>query len=216
MNAIEFASQTNNLSFILLLISFSIIGILYAFHYKYSKELILSVFSQRNANQYLRDENVFKRRVNIFFNTLITLNIPIFICVAIFNQQLKIHLFLNILFFTCIYYIFKYICIWFIGVLLKMKQIINTALFFTTLFDKVFSLFCFPLLLLFHFFYFEIKELTIFLMLVVFFLFFILKIYWNLKVGIKSFGLSRFYLFIYICIIEFFPLLLVYRGIVFA
>ena len=130
MNAIEFASQTNNLSFILLLISFSIIGILYAFHYKYSKELILSVFSQRNANQYLRDENVFKRRVNIFFNTLITLNIPVFICVAIFNQQLKIHLFLNILFFTCVYYIIKYICIWFIGVLLKMKQIINTSIIF--------------------------------------------------------------------------------------
>ena len=41
MNAIELTSHTNNLSFILLLISFSIIGLLYAFHYKYSKELIL-------------------------------------------------------------------------------------------------------------------------------------------------------------------------------
>ena len=158
MNAIELTSQTNNLSFILLLISFSIIGLLYAFHYKYSKELILSVFSQRNANQYLRDENVFKRRVNIFFNILMTLNISVFICIAIFSQELKFVLFLNILFFTCLYYSIKFICIWFIAILLKNEKIINTALFFTTLFDKVFSLFCFPLLILFHFFSFEIKE----------------------------------------------------------
>ena len=52
-------------------------------------------------------------------------------------------------------------------------------------------------------------------MFVLLLLFFLLKIYWNLKIGIKSYGLSRFYLFIYIFIIEFFPLL-VYRGIVFA
>ena len=216
MNAIELTFQSNNLSFILLLISFSIIGVLYAFHYKYSKELILSVFSQRNANQYLRDENVFKRRVNIFFNILMTLNISVFVCIAIFSQELKFVLFLNILFFTCLYYSIKFICIWFIAILLKMHKIINTALFFTTLFDKVFSLFCFPLLILFHFCSFEIKEATIYLMFVLLLLFLLLKIYWNLKVGIKSYGLSRFYLFIYICIIEFFPLLLVYRGIVFA
>ena len=35
------------------------------FHYKYSKEFVLSSFGQRFANQYLRDDNVFKRRVNI-------------------------------------------------------------------------------------------------------------------------------------------------------
>ena len=216
MDAIELTSQTNNLSFILLLISFSIIGVLYAFHFKYSKELILSVFSQRNANQYLRYENVFKRRVNIFFNILMTLNISVFVCVAIFNQELKLVLFLNILLFTCAYYLIKFICIWFIGILLKMKKIINTALFFTTLFDKVFSLCCFPLLILFYFFSFEIKESIILLMIILLLLFFLLKIYWNFKIGIKSFGLSRFYLFIYICIVEFFPLILVYRGIVFA
>ena len=55
MNAIELIYQSNNLSFILLTISLCIIGILYAFHYKYSKELVLSSFSQR----YMK--SIFKR-----------------------------------------------------------------------------------------------------------------------------------------------------------
>ena len=97
-----------------------------------------------------------------------------------------------------------------------MKQIGSLALFFTNLYDKVFALFAFPLLVLFHFYYTDIKEESSILLFSVLSLFFVLKIYWKLKIGIKSFGLPRFYLFMYICLLEFFPLVLVYRGIVFA
>ena len=47
MNTIQLSYQSNNLSFVLLTISFYIIGILYAFYYKYSKEFVLSSFGQR-------------------------------------------------------------------------------------------------------------------------------------------------------------------------
>jgi len=118
--------------------------------------------------------------------------------------------------FVVLYYIVKYILIWFLGVLLKMKQISEIALFFTTLFDKVFALFTFPVLLFFHFFIIDVKGYSTTLIFSFLAIFFFLKIFWTLKIGIKSFGLSRFYLFLYICILEFFPLLLLYRGIVFA
>jgi len=216
MNTVHLSYQSNNLSFVLLTISFYIIGILYAFHYKYSKEFVLSSFGQRFANQYLRDDNVFKRRVNILFTILMILNISFFISSLISPASLTLRLLIKTIFYTSLYYFAKFICVKFVGVLLKMKQIGSLALFFTNLYDKVFALFAFPLLVLFHFYYTDIKEESSILLFSVLCLFFLLKIYWKLKIGIKSFGLSRFYLFVYICLLEFFPLVLVYRGIVFA
>ncbi len=216
MNAIQLSFQGNNLSFIILTISLCIIGVLYAFYNKYSKELVLSAFGQRYANQYLRDENVFKRTVNILFNLLMIINLSFFIWSVSPSENYDFTQFLTIFIYTILYYLLKFICIWFLGHLLKMNQIANIALFFTTLFDKVFALFTFPILVLFHFYVSDITDQTILILCSFLIIFFVLKIFWTLKIGIKSFGLSRFYLFLYICILEFFPLVLLYRGIVFA
>ncbi|MBT5353673.1 MAG: DUF4271 domain-containing protein [Flavobacteriales bacterium] len=216
MNTIFLPLQFQNISFVFLSISFSIIGFLYAFHKKYAKDFILSAFVQRYANQYLRDENVFKKRVNILFSTLMILNISLFIWSFKLSEKTGLISLIIIMLFVALYYIVKYILIWFLGVLLKMKQISEIALFFTTLFDKVFALFTFPVLLFFHFFIIDVKGYSTTLIFSFLVIFFLLKIFWTLKIGIKSFGLSRFYLFLYICILEFFPLLLLYRGIVFA
>ena len=216
MNAIQLSFQGNNLSFIILTISLCIIGVLYAFYNKYSKELVLSAFGQRYANQYLRDENVFKRTVNILFNLLMIINLSFFIWSVSPSENYDFTQFLKIIIYTILYYLLKFICIWFLGHLLKMNQIANIALFFTTLFDKVFALFAFPILVLFHFYVSDITDQTTLIICSFLIIFFVLKIFWTLKIGIKSFGLSRFYLFLYICILEFFPLVLLYRGIVFA
>lgn len=216
MNAIQLSFQGNNLSFIILTISLCIIGVLYAFYNKYSKELVLSAFGQRYANQYLRDENVFKRSVNILFNLLVIINLSFFIWSVSPAENYDFTQFLKIIIYTILYYLLKFICIWFLGHLLKMNQIANIALFFTTLFDKVFALFSFPILVLFHFYVSDITSQTTLILCAFLIIFFVLKIFWTLKIGIKSFGLSGFYLFLYICILEFFPLVLLYRGIVFS
>ncbi|MAR39990.1 MAG: hypothetical protein CMD22_04895 [Flavobacteriales bacterium] len=216
MNAIQLSFQGNNLSFIILTISLCIIGVLYAFYSKYSKELVLSAFSQRYANQYLRDDNVFKRTVNILFNLLIIINLSFVIWSVSPGENYDIIQFLKIIIYTILYYLLKFVSLWFLGHLLKMNQIANIALFFTTLFDKVFALFAFPILVLFHFYVSDITDQTTLIICSFLIFFFVLKIFWILKIGIKSFGLSRFYLFLYICILEFFPLVLLYRGIVFS
>jgi hypothetical protein len=211
MQYVNLPINGHNISFVFLTISFGMIGYLYAFHNKYAKEFILSAFGQRYANQYLRDDNVFKRRVSILFSFLMILNISFFIWSTQETEQNNLSYLGKILLFTITYYLIKYLVIWFLGYLLKMKQISTIAVFFTTLFDKVFALFSFPFLIVFHISGFS--ELSIFSILI---LFFTLKIFWVIKIGIKSFGLSSFYLFLYICILEFFPLLLLYRELVFA
>lgn len=216
MQYVNIPINGHNISFIFLTISFGIIGYLYAFHNKYSKEFILSAFGQRYANQYLRDDNVFKRRVSILFSFLMILNISFFIWSIQETEQNNLSNLVKIFLFTISYYLIKYLVIWFLGYLLKMKQISTIAVFFTTLFDKVFAFFSIPFLIVFHFFITDISgfsEASIFSISI---LFFILKIFWVIKIGIKSFGLSSFYLFLYICILEFFPLLLVYRELVFV
>ena len=214
MNTILLPIQFQNISFIFLSISFCIIGVLYAFHKKYAKNFVLCAFGQRYANQYLRDDNVFKRRVNILFSTLMILNISLSIWSFKLSEQAGLISLIRIILFVALYYVVKYILIWFLGVLLKMKQTSEIALFFTTLVDKVFALFIFPILVLFHFFILDVKGYSTILLFSFLLIFFLLKIFWTLKIGIKSFGLARFYLFLYICILEFFPLLLLYRGIV--
>ena len=149
MNTILLPLQFQNISFIFLSISFCIIGFLYAFYKKYAKDFVLCAFGQRYANQYLRDENVFKRRANILFSILMILNISLSIWSFKLSEQAGLISLIRIILFVALYYVVKYILIWFLGVLLKMKQISEIALFFTTLFDKVFALFIFPLLLLF-------------------------------------------------------------------
>ena len=216
MNTVFLPLQFENISFIFISISFSIIGFLYAFHKKYAKDFILSAFGQRYANQYLRDENVFKRRVNILFSILMILNISLSVWSFKLSEETEPISLISVILFVILYYVVKYILIRFLGVLLNMKQILEIALFFTTLFDKVFALFLFPPLLFFHFFVIDVKGYSMTLIFSFLIIFFLLKIFWTLKVGIKSFGFSRFYLFLYICILEFFPLMLLYRGIVFA
>lgn len=214
MNAIELHLNPNNISFIFFTISFSILGVLYAFHYKYAKELVLSILGPIYANKYLRDENVFKRRTNMIFTIFMILNISMFLWTI---QTTFSGSALYLLVTTCFvasYYIIKYLCIQFLGSLLKMRQIAILAVFFTTIFDKVFALLLLPCLVFFHYFTINLREYSINTILLVFIIFFLLKIFWMARIGIKSFGLSRFYLFLYICILEFFPLLLVYREII--
>ena len=215
MKWIQLADILHNIPFVFLTISFLIIGFLYDFYYKYSKELILSAFSQRYANQYLRDDNVFKRRVNNIFSILMVLNISFFIWTINVRVESSLFNLVSVFIFVIIYYLLKYIIIMFLGFLLKMKQISIVALFFTTLFDKVFALFSFPLLLIYYFYFQDVHEYSILIISGLMILFFILKIFWMLKIGIKSFGLSSFYLFLYICILEIFPLTLLCRGILF-
>ena len=158
---------------------------------------------------------MFKRRVNNIFSILMVLNISFFIWTINFRIESSLFNLVSVFIFVIIYYFLKYIIIMFLGILIKMKQISTVALFFTTLFDKVFALFSFPLLLIYYFYSQDLQEYSILIISGLLILFFILKIFWMLKIGIKSFGLSSFYLFLYICILEFFPLALLCRGILF-
>ena len=58
-------SSLSDFSFILILISLTIIGVLKKFYYKHTYLYYSGVFAQRYSNQYLREENVFTATIEI-------------------------------------------------------------------------------------------------------------------------------------------------------
>ena len=55
---------SQNVFFILLVISFFLIALIKGLYWKYAKLLFMGAFSQRYINQYLRESNTFTERVN--------------------------------------------------------------------------------------------------------------------------------------------------------
>ncbi len=207
--------QIEDLRFILLLIPLIILSVLYAFYYKNSRDLVLSFLGPRYSNIYLRDDNIFKKISRSLLLLFTIINISIFIWIAQKNFDESFSNLIIIIGGVLSYYIIKYILYRFLGTLIRMEQIANIGWFFTTLFDQVSSIISYPFLVAFYFFVFDIQDYSISAIYIIYFLFFLLKLFWIFRIGIKSFGLSKFYLFLYICCLEFFPILLVLVGFIF-
>ena len=84
-------SNVSDFSFVLILISLTIIGVLKKFYYKHTNLYYSGVFAQRYSNQYLREENVFTERVS-FYIYLMILNSLYYYLKFLVSQKLTRHL----------------------------------------------------------------------------------------------------------------------------
>ena len=197
--------------FILLIISFFLISLIKGLYWKHAKLLFMGSFSQRFANQYLREENTFTERVNLITFLLMCLNFTLIIVKL--KNIIDLHSIISVFLLVILFYIVKIISIKFLGFLFKVTDLSNLAVFFFLLFDKTFGFLLFPILIASYFFMFNILFYLLVLTLCFALVFFFLKVFWFWKIGINSFGLSPFYIFLYLCFLEFFPVLLLAKRI---
>ena len=197
--------------FILLLASFLLIALIKGVYWKHAKLFFMSVFAQRYANQYLREENAFTERVNLLTFLLMSINFTLIIA----KLQVLIDLWKIILLFflVVLFFLLKIVCIKFLGFLFKVKDLGKLIVFFSLLFDKTLGFVLFPLVVGIYFFSFDISFFLLVFSLSLFIALLILKLFWLWKIGTNSFGLSQVYIFLYLCIIEIFPLLLLGKGV---
>ena len=134
------------------MISFLISSILYAFYKNNIRELLLGAFSQSYVNQYLREDNITKKNTSVILSILMVLNVSIFIWQTIFAENTSFPHFFTVIFFTTIYYLIKYVLMIFLGLVFNVSQVMKISIFYSFLFDKIFSFILFPLLVLTHFF----------------------------------------------------------------
>jgi hypothetical protein len=116
---------------------------------------------------------------------------------------------------VALFFILKIGLILLLGSVLRVKDIARLGVFFSFLFDRALGFFLFPLVIVLYFFAFNISSFVWLLVAVVFMVLLLLKVFWLWKIGTNAFGLSHFYIFLYLCTLEISPLLLLGKGVVY-
>ena len=210
MNPIVQIEQSFSLVFLLLITSLFLVGILRAYYWKHIKLLFLASFKYRYASQYLRQDNVFTERVNWLTFAVLFINFSLLFLINSPNFGPKDFFYVFVL--LIIFYLFKYLIIMFLGSLLFIKDITRLTVFFSYLSDKSLAIALTPFLLISYYFTVDASALTF---PVIFFLgvfFYVFKSFWMWRIGTNSFGLSSVYIFLYLCILEIYPFVLITKG----
>ena len=197
--------------FVLLTISFLLIAMLKSFYWKHAKLLFMGIFAQRYANQYLREENAFTERVSFITFLLMSINISLIILKLI--PETSVLETFSLIGVVMLFFILKIGLILLLGSIFRVKDIAKLGVFFSFLFDRAFGFFLFPLVILLYFFAFNITPFVMILVAIVFIILLLLKLFWLWKIGTNAFGLSHFYIFLYLCTLEISPLLLLGKGV---
>ena len=211
MLALTNISYNQDAFFILVLLSFLLIALIKGMYWKHAKLFFMGVFAQRYANQYLREENAFTERVNFLTFLLMAINFTLII--TKFQAVIDLWTIVSVFFLVVLFFLLKLIIIKILGFFFKVKDLAKLAIFFSLLFDKTLGFVLFPLVVVIYFFSIDISSTMLMISLGLFMILFILKLFWLWKIGTNSFGLPQVYIFLYLCSIEIFPLLLLVKGI---
>ena len=211
MLALTNISYNQDAFFILVLLSFLLIALIKGMYWKHAKLFFMGVFAQRYANQYLREENAFTERVNFLTFLLMAINFTLII--TKFQAVIDLPTIVKVFFLVVLFFLLKLILIKLLGFFFKVKDLAKLAIFFSLLFDKTLGFVLFPLVVVIYFFSIDISSTMLMISLGLFMILFMLKLFWLWKIGTNSFGLPQVYIFLYLCSIEIFPLLLLVKGI---
>ena len=196
---------------VLLTFSFLLIAVLRSSYWKHAKLLFMGVFAQRHANQYLRQENAFTERVSFITFFLMSVNISVILLklIPVISLLETFALIAGVMLF----FVAKIGLMLLLGIIFRLKDIAKLGVFFSFLFDRALGFFLFPLVVFLYFFSFDITPFIMAIVAVVFMSLLFLKLFWLWKIGTNSFGLSHFYIFLYLCTLEISPLLLLAKGV---
>ena len=114
-----------------------------------------------------------------------------------------------------LFYLLKIVFMRIFGNILMLRELTKLGIFFSFLFDRALGVLLFPFVVILYFFSIEITPVLLILIFIIFIIILTLKLFWLWKIGTKAFGLSHFYIFLYLCTLEIFPLLLLAKGVVY-
>ena len=185
---------------------------------KYLKHLIQSVFNYSTACRMFQEKN------NSIFQASLRLEIFYFIVVSIFLYQLTVHykiafrfekfyLFLICLGLMIVYYTIKTALYRFVGSLTEQQPEISEYLFNMSNFNRVVGIFIFPITAFIAFNPFGNIEIVVIMGILLLLSFYVLLICRCIGILLKK-QVSLFYMFLYLCTLEFLPLLLIYKLVI--
>jgi len=168
-----------------------------------------AAFTQRHANQFLRETN--NLNVSTYLLPFFVIVLTLYVTHPSLNQtSWSFILLLEHTFWISLFLALKYLLIRWIGHLFQQLYLFEEVIFISFLFEKVAGLLLFPFLVLS--FYAPIDSvifLKIGLVLLLFFL--LLKLARMFYLGFFKRSFSKTHLFIYICILEILPLVVIIK-----
>lgn len=189
------------------MLSFFLTALIKGVYWKHAKLFFMAVFAQRYSNQYLREDNGFTERVNLLTFLLMCINYTLII--AKFQNTNDLDAIVFLFFIVGLYFILKIIAIKLLSILFKVYDLNRVVVFFSLLFEKTLGFVLFPLVVILYFFSFDISTEVLFVSFSLFAIILSMKVFWLWKMGLTLFALSRVYIFLYICLLEICPLLLI-------
>lgn len=197
----------NDLFFVLLLFSFFLLGILKSYYWNYTKLILKGVFFQRYANQYLREENALTERVDFLTFIIMALNFSLLI--AFFENNISSSKLALIFICTILFFAIKALVVRLLGFLFFAKDLSRLAVFFSFIFERSLAIILLPLIVILYYFSFDISGVLSLVIFSIILIFFAVKFFQLKKIGRSIFGLSNFYIFLYLCGLEILPLLII-------
>jgi len=186
---------------------------------KYLAKLVDSMFNSHTANNLYLEKNINMIKGSVVINLLFVINISLF-AISILdyfaypkNQSSDFKQFAIIFLAILFLYIGKSVVIRGLGYIFKGKNESKEYLFTVFLYNKNLGLFLFPIIIALPFVQAHAVIWLINIGLLMVFFFFILRIVRGLKILLRK-HVSIFYMILYLCALEIFPLLMIYKLLV--
>jgi len=186
---------------------------------KYLSKLVESIFNSHTANNLFLEKNINMVKGSMIVNLLFVVNISLFAVNILNYVSLSSGLdngfkeFALIFLAILLLYVGKSIVIRSLGYVFKGKNECKEYLFTVFLYNKNLGLFLFPVIIALPFVRPQAMEWLVNIGLFMVFFFFILRIARGLKILLRK-HVSIFYMILYLCALEIFPLLMIYKLIV--
>lgn len=186
---------------------------------KYLSKLVDSIFNFHTANYLFLEKNINIIKASILINILFVVNISLFIANVINSSSVsssqvcgfREFVFLSIgIFFL---YLGKIIVVRGLGYVFKGTNESKEYLFTTFMYNKNLGLFLFPVIIALPFVQSFAVEWLMYIGVFMIFFFYVLRISRGLKILFRK-HVSIFYMILYLCALEIFPLLMIYKLLV--
>lgn len=209
--------NTSNWQMVVLLFILILFAIVNVFYKKKFKQLISAFFVNRHASQAAREENIFLQRLNIilFINFIFIITLFLYQVSEFYNFKLKYYegtlYFFWLLTIIVALYLLKMLIVKALGFIFKTEKETSEYIFNTLLFNNILGLVLLPLVFCLVF----LPEINPRIFIYTGAVFSVLAlIYRALRgyiIGASHSGISRLYLFLYLCTLEFLPLIVIIK-----
>ncbi len=206
----------NNAILILLLISFVLLAWIKIAFEKYLKQLLRAIINYSDEAKLFRDQNAMIDRLYLVLNIIFAITGGLFIYYFAGYYGKGIFLnnsFLNLL--GCfgviiVIYIYRYIIIKFFGFILYQNQAFNEYLHSTFIYYKAMGLFLTPLIFIIFILSENYKIAILMLSIITIFVLYFISIFRATRIMLQK-GILLFYWILYLCTVEFLPIIMLYK-----